>query len=110
MLLYDGDQLQQLLVHCFGSRVSSILLLCSKKILCAMCTNQAYKKVRNITGKTLFAKSCFKFQENLLVVDLMINGLQVFEILIGTVCMPLSANMHQHLTLSFTFSFFLLAV
>ena len=30
-LFYDGEQMQQLLVNCFGVRVSSVLLLCSKK-------------------------------------------------------------------------------
>jgi len=43
-LLHDGDQLKWL-VHCFGVRVLSVMLLCGKKrVLCAMCTNHAYKK------------------------------------------------------------------
>jgi len=36
-LLYDGDQLQYLLMHCFDVRVSSVLLLCSsKRPLCGL--------------------------------------------------------------------------
>jgi len=36
--LYDGDQLQWLLVHCFSVRISSVLLMCSKKKkMCVQC-------------------------------------------------------------------------
>ena len=77
-LLYDSDQLQYLLVHCFGIRISSVLLLCSNKNpLCALwcfrisvfscdssitfnmlttCASQTYKKLMYITGKTLTVK------------------------------------------------------
>ena len=34
-LLCDGDQLQQLLMHCFGVHVPSVLPLCSKRKKCA---------------------------------------------------------------------------
>jgi len=40
----------------------------------------------------------------------MINALQTFETLIGTICMPLSANVYSHLTYFSLFSFSLLAV
>ena len=53
--------------HCF--------CVVKNRILCAICTNQAYKK-RNINGTKLIATSCFKIQENLLAVNLMINALQ----------------------------------
>jgi len=56
------------------------------------------QKSINITGKMLIATSCFKIQENWLAVNLMINVLQVLETLIGTVCMPRSANVHPGLT------------
>jgi len=29
-LVYDVDQLQKLLLHCFGVRISSVLRVCSK--------------------------------------------------------------------------------
>jgi len=46
---------------------------------CAVADNvfkPSIQKVRNIIGKTLIAKSCFKIQKNYLAVDLMINALQ----------------------------------
>jgi len=35
-LLYDGEQLQYLLGHCFGVHNSSVLLLCSSKSGCVL--------------------------------------------------------------------------
>jgi len=43
-LLCDGDQMQQLLMHCFGVRVSSVSCVIKRKKLCAMYTNQADKR------------------------------------------------------------------
>ena len=53
----------------------------------------------------IIATSCFKIQEKQLDVDLMINALQAFETLIGTVCMPLCANVHLYLTYRLLFVF-----
>jgi len=91
-------------MRCFGVRVSSVLLLCSKK-----CVFNLYKpsmqKVRNITGKMLTATSYFTIQGNLLSVDPTTNAVQIFQTLIGTVCMTLSANVHPYLNIVH-FSFF----
>jgi len=62
-LLYDGEQLKQLLVHFFGACVSSVLLLCSKKCVCIV-YKPSMQKVRNIAGKMLITTSWFKIQEN----------------------------------------------
>ena len=44
--------------------------------VCRQSVQTKHEKVRHITGETLFAKSCFKIQENQLAVDLKINALQ----------------------------------
>ena len=88
----------------------SVLLLCSNKNPVCNVYKPRIQKVRNITGKTPIAKSCFKIQENWLAVDLMIMPCKAFETLIGRVCMPLCANAHPHLTYLLLFSFSLLAV
>jgi len=47
-----------------------------KKGSCVQCVQTKHKKIRNINGTKLIATSCFKIQENLLAVNLMINALQ----------------------------------
>jgi len=45
------------------------------KLPCVQRLQTMHTKIRNIIGKTLIATSCFKIQENLLAVDLMLNAL-----------------------------------
>jgi len=49
-LLYAGDQLQYMLVHCFGVRLISNCL-CVVKNECAMYTNHAKKRKRVVFFK-----------------------------------------------------------